>query len=333
MSRFLFEYHPTIGYHFVPGIKTRMRHEGGGYLVKCNAQGFRSARDVTAEKPKDKFRVVVFGDSLTAGDGVSNKFRYSDVLESRFADVEVLNFGLPGSGTDQQYLAWQAFCRDIEYDLLITSVFVENVERILAKQRKTISATDGKVLERPKPYFELVGDQVELRGTPVPKQATETQEDWQAPQEGLRGAVRQVYKRFPAIGRAVRRIRNDRYPQDYEDPGSPGWRLMKGILTSWIKEAGHDTLVCPLPTYEHVDKVFAADNILARFRELEGLPRTEVVDVLPAFWRLSPTERRSTYFENDGHPTRRGHQLIADALEPAIRRHYDRWRRNAGGLA
>ena len=166
MSRFLFDYHPTIGYHFVPGIKTRMRHEGGGYLVKCNAQGFRCAHDVTKTKPKDRFRVVVFGDSLTAGDGVSNKFRYSDVLESRFADVEVLNFGLPGSGTDQQFLAWQSFCKDIEYDLMICSVFVENVERILARHRKTISATDGKVLERPKPYFELDGSGIRLAGTP-----------------------------------------------------------------------------------------------------------------------------------------------------------------------
>ena len=73
--------------------------------------------------------------------------------------------------------------------------------------------------------------------------------------------------------------------------------------------------------------MFAADNILARYRELEGLPRTEVVDVLPTFWRLSAAERRSTYFPDDGHPTRRGHQLVADALEPAIRQRYDRWRR------
>ena len=50
-------------------------------------------------KPQRRMRVLVFGDSFTAGDGVSNGSRYSDVLETLLPPpTEVHNFGLPGSG-------------------------------------------------------------------------------------------------------------------------------------------------------------------------------------------------------------------------------------------
>ena len=45
MNRQLFQYHPIIGYTFVPGLKTRVAHEGGGYLIKVNEAGFRANRE------------------------------------------------------------------------------------------------------------------------------------------------------------------------------------------------------------------------------------------------------------------------------------------------
>ena len=107
MARQLFEYHPIIGYRFIPGLKVRIPHESGGYLVRVNETGFRSNHEFTKEKQKNISRVILFGDSYTAGEGVSNEFRYSDVLEKNLANTEVYNFGLPGSGTDQQYLIYQ----------------------------------------------------------------------------------------------------------------------------------------------------------------------------------------------------------------------------------
>jgi carbamoyltransferase len=41
MNRQLFQYHPTIGYQFVPGLRTREEHEGGGFLLRTNQDGFR----------------------------------------------------------------------------------------------------------------------------------------------------------------------------------------------------------------------------------------------------------------------------------------------------
>src|SRR5687768_10383686 len=101
MERQLFVPDDAIGYRFVPGLRTRVEHEGGGYLVRTNQAGFRSEREFVPAKQPGTSRILLFGDSFTAGDGVSNPKRYGDQLELIVPDVEVFNFGLSGSGTDQ----------------------------------------------------------------------------------------------------------------------------------------------------------------------------------------------------------------------------------------
>ena len=76
----------------------------GGYWLKTNHQGFRNDFDYVVKKRKNKKRIAVFGDSFTAGDGVTNSHRYTDVIRQQLPNTEVLNFGLTHSGTDQQFL-------------------------------------------------------------------------------------------------------------------------------------------------------------------------------------------------------------------------------------
>ena len=128
----MFEYHPKIGYRFVPGLKARMPHESGGYLMRVNQSGFRCDHEFVQAKSNTTRRILLFGDSFTAGDGVSNPKRYGDLLEKILDNVEVYNFGLPGTGTDQQYLAYQEFARTLEHNLLIIAVLVENIRRVAA---------------------------------------------------------------------------------------------------------------------------------------------------------------------------------------------------------
>ena len=105
--RQIFKYDPIIGYRYIPGLRARIPHEGGGYLFQVNSSGFRCRHDFTPRKKEGKRRILLFGDSFTAGDGVSDGKRFGDILEELIPDLEVYNFGLPGSGTDQQYLAYR----------------------------------------------------------------------------------------------------------------------------------------------------------------------------------------------------------------------------------
>src|SRR3989442_6670299 len=108
--RQLYEYHSVIAHRFIPGMRPRIPHERGGYFVRTNDSGFRCDHNFSAEKPATTRRILLFGDSHTAGDGVSNGQRYGDLLEEQLG-IQVYNFGLPGTGTDQQYLAYQEYAK------------------------------------------------------------------------------------------------------------------------------------------------------------------------------------------------------------------------------
>src|SRR2546426_12153001 len=103
MLRQVFEYHPVIAYRFIPGLRARVPHEGGGYLVRVNDSGFRCNHSFVADKEPKVRRILLFGDSFTAGDGVSNEKRYGVLVEKKFANLEIYNFAMTGTGTDQHY--------------------------------------------------------------------------------------------------------------------------------------------------------------------------------------------------------------------------------------
>ena len=63
------------------------------------------------------------GCSYTAGDGVSNNERFSDLLETIAADVQCHNYALSGSGQDQQTLIHKHFVPRIKPDVLILSPY------------------------------------------------------------------------------------------------------------------------------------------------------------------------------------------------------------------
>ena len=130
MARQIHEYHPTIGYTFIPELRARIPHEAGGYTVKTNGSGFRCDHEVTPEKPADTYRIVLFGDSFTAGDGVHNRQRYGDLLEQRFPGLQVLNFGQSGTGTDPQLPIYQQFAKDLKFHLLMICHLLANPRRV-----------------------------------------------------------------------------------------------------------------------------------------------------------------------------------------------------------
>jgi lysophospholipase L1-like esterase len=328
MSRNLFEYHPVIGYRFIPGLTARVRHEGGGYLVRCNQTGFRCDHEVSDAKPPGVFRVLIFGDSFTAGDGVANGKRYTDRIEAQLPGLQVLNFGLPGSGTDQQYLVFREYTKALEYDLLVLAVTVPNIWRILGGEQVVQTSTDGHVMMRPKPYFRLDDGALRLENQPVPtnmRPVSEQELDQMVGKTGggpIKSLVRKIYQRFPELKGRVQRLRGIRSPIEYDDPSGGPWKLMRAILAEWIKESRAPVLLAPIPAFEHVNRYVGADGYLARFRELGAEKNVQVVDVLPTFWALSAADRKRCRYAQDDHPTEFGHEILARALLPSVQNHF-----------
>jgi len=334
MQRSLFEYHPAIGYRFIPGLKSRVPHEGGGYLVQVNGSGFRCRHEVTPARPPGTARILLFGDSHTAGDGVSNGKRFGDVLENLLPGVQVLNFGLPGTGTDQQFLAWREFAANVEHDLLLLVVQVENIQRVAARYRYYNDEQGRRVLYA-KPYFELVDGRPVLRQVPPPPQPV----DPASVQEEGAGNVDEV-SRYPLLSKVVRSVTRAGWARKllvssglkdrmqgamryqpvphYGSARHPAWQLLAAVIREWVREHRGPALLVPLPFYHYVSGLSDARPYQSRFRELAATLDCAFFDPLDALMARDLPAIRRMYFENDGHLTVEGHAVVASVLAPAV---------------
>lgn len=324
MSRDLFQHHPVFGYHFVPDLRARVPHESGGYLVRTNSVGFRSERQFERERPSGRFRILAFGDSFTAGDGVSNRARYTDVLETLVPDVEVYNFGLPGSGTDQQYLVWREVARRFEHDLVVLGIQVENIRRVVARYR-VFESRSGQELLLPKPYFTRSGDgSLALHGVPVPDEPVSPNELPAVERRYVdRGGsliwLRRLVSRFGGRAKSIaQRVSRQNPVPGYNRARSRDWLLLKAILTQWIAEIAAPVIIMPIPLYHFIEQISDPRRYQARFRELQSPPQVVVHDPLPDLLRHSRDERRAFRFKHDVHPTPAGHRALAESLAQRV---------------
>lgn len=323
MSRQIFEYHPVVGYRFVPNLKARVPHESGGYLVQANELGFRSNRTFATARTVGTRRVLLFGDSFTAGDGVSNNRRYSEALEARVPSLEVYNFGLSGTGTDQQYLIWREFARAIEHDAVVIAVLVENIRRVLSRYRRYADLS-GRELVYGKPYYTLQGDELVLHHMPPPRDPIREEDLPPEERESVdRGGRFQLLRQVvTAVGAkdVVQRLTHYQPVPEYNTATTSGWRLMRAILTHWVRAITRPVILMPIPLYQHIEETSDASPYQARFRELADELGCALHDPLPDLLRYTPEQRRRFRFEKDVHPTPEGHEALAVSLAPVIER-------------
>lgn len=315
LHRRLMQYDPVLGYRFAPSLKLRIPHEGGGYLVKTNRDGFRCDHEVAPRKSR-AHRLLVFGDSYTAGDGVSNGKRYTDVLEAQLPGTEVLNFGLSGSGTDQQYLIFQQYAGKIDYDAVVISVLVENIQRNVVKERGWADRA-GEAIRVPKPWFELSpGDRLTLNGVPVPRPYKGDVSA--APQVGmgsLRSGLRNLVNRLgPDFKDLCQRLTRFQPLPEYGSPSSDGWKLMRAILETWVSELRVPAVIVVIPVYQYVEETASYEDVRRRFDELAQSIDVPVYHVVDDMLRHPATTRRQLRFRTDCHFTPVAHKLIGQAL-------------------
>ncbi|MGQ0715203.1 MAG: GDSL-type esterase/lipase family protein [Gemmatimonadaceae bacterium] len=323
MTRSIFQYHPTYGFQFIPGVKARIPHEGGGYLVRANSAGFRSDREFLAARTPGRRRALLFGDSYTAGDGVSNGARYGDVLEHLVPGLEIYNYGLPGTGTDQHYLVFRDVASQVDHDLVIIAVLVENIRRVVARYRVFENA-EGKHVAVAKPYFTLdESAQLMLHNVPVPSAQLTLDEVPEHEREHVDrgGEMAPVRRALNLLGPGVKRVLQSAIGQNplpaYDSPDDPGWRLLRAILARWVSESAAPVLIVPLPLYHYVEGIADPTAYRARFSEVAEATGAHLHDPLPDLHSLPSEQRRQLRFERDVHPTPLAHELLARSIAPA----------------
>ena len=274
---------------------------------KTNSLGIRADREY-GSKRDGIVRVAVFGDSFTFGALVTREETYAALLERALPMVEVVNFGLGGGGPDQSLLALRHKGRSLQIDALIVAPSVENIERVVMTER------DG----RRKPYFTLTGDGLELHNHAVPRSAPS--QGCASGPTGTGGPVlgQSALWQLLLAGMRPVTLRTGIYrPYATEYEGSAG-ALLERILTAFRRESGDaPILFAPLPTYHYIEYEIPQDYAPV-FRGAADSVNGLWVDILPAFKRLPPEERRSMRFRFDQHYTPAAHRVVADALRPHV---------------
>ena len=122
--------------------------------VSINAHGWRSS-DVSVSKPEGVYRILVLGDSFMAGLQVEDDETFSSVLERRLNHegfphrVEVINFGVPSFGTDQEYLSLREYGMRFAPDLVVLAFYAQN------DVINNSSVLESAGNEHPKPFFDI----------------------------------------------------------------------------------------------------------------------------------------------------------------------------------
>ena len=336
--RQIFCYNKDIGHLFVPNLNARIMNENGGYYVRTNSLGFRSDVEFK-EKKGDKPRILFFGDSNTAADGVSNNERFSELVGKHF-NAEVYNFALSGSGTDQQYLVHQKYAQKIETDLIVFGILVENIERNKVAYRETINPYTKKNVLTPKPYFKLEEGQLKLSNSPVPRITSNSEEiDPHMVQWAIPRGQESIYKLVAwwRKNRALKPIRNSFKPfikrlrsllismsyqpyPDYGKPTSDGYLLMKKIISEFINSVSPTPIIIlPIPTYHYY-----ADDAKPIYKHFfnyfhDSAKNVHVLDLLKQMKDIDYDKRQSLCFNQDkSHFSKYGHQVISDFLTKEI---------------
>jgi hypothetical protein len=72
------------------------------YVIETNSVGARCFHEPT-DTPSGYRKILFVGCSFTAGDGVANPSRFTDLLGTRFQHLHVHNYGLTGFHTNVLY--------------------------------------------------------------------------------------------------------------------------------------------------------------------------------------------------------------------------------------
>jgi len=111
----------------LPHVNAIHKTQEYSYRYHSNSQGFRGTREYEIVPPKGCLRIVVQGDSVTAGYGVKDDETYSYILEEMLRkggiQSEVINMGVSGFGSAEELIQFDEVAKEYKPDIVILGFF------------------------------------------------------------------------------------------------------------------------------------------------------------------------------------------------------------------
>jgi hypothetical protein len=290
-----------------------------------NSQGIRTNpnRNYDIGIPPSITRLIVVGDSFTHGDESSLENTWTSQLERIDSRFEVLNFGVPGYGTDQAFLRWRRDAQQFKSSYVVLGIWPENICRNLNVIRYFLVPSGGY---SPKPRFRLDQGKLTLINSPVPEReelisilrnpdAAELLKDeyWFRKNETTFPFYyhSQLVRMIASITNAyTRRVERNRI---YAGQDLDGIEITVAIATQFayeVRATGAIPLVLVLPMKELL-VTYSAENQLPLSQSLRNAG-LNVIDPTHVFARKVVEDGEGKYFAE--HLTPAGNRLLAEEV-------------------
>lgn len=329
----VWEYDPELGWRHIAGATGWLVSPEFAVEYRINRAGLRGG-EVVPDRTPGRRRILCFGDSFVEGWGVAEEDRVSELLQGYLDGDEVINLGVAGYGTDQEWLLFEQMGRRYQPDWVVLFFYGNDLWNNAARQG--IGAERGY-----KPFFQVnpTGG-LQLAGVPVKKS-----EFWNAgaaPWHWRLGTFLQQHLHLWALLRKglapeVSAPQQERYYQGlYGKAAAVGggpWELTGRLLdafSSSVEAAGGRFLLVYVPALVQIEEedwkmkrelhglageyeLKKPQRQLQRLAEGYGIPFLDLDTVFTAEARTS-----KLYFR-DSHWNPTGHALAARTVAQRLR--------------
>ncbi len=321
-----------LGWHFAPDQSRAGRQEEG--RLRTNAQGFRDSDWPAPEAVDDSALIVVaLGDSVTYGTHVTQEERWTEVLETALRTrhpgrrVEVLNMAVPGYTLEQMARVYEDVARPYQPNLVVFALVDAS-----AKPMRPVQAGSGfpgrSWIVRTATYDwwrqEVLGER-KVRPLADP----ETEEDrnlGHLERRSRRAPFRRQGKSLWEVGLA----RLEEIDADLHERGGQ-LVLLSLPRASYVYGRNARSVAKHFKSWALSRRVHVADPRLRFDSEVRPLlDELDLLDLDPADVWSSKTGRMDASFEHaalslhrfddPGHLTIRGHELVAEVLLKSLSR-------------
>lgn len=286
-------------------------------IIQINSLGLRD-REFTLVKPDGVKRVLVFGDSFVFGVGVDQghvfSTRLGELLDASSAQrFEVINMGVSGYSTDQEYLLFRELGKALDPDLVILVVCYND---------HFGNSTDFIYFKYYKPYFAVdEHGHLKLEDAEVPRLTRwQRAKLWLGQESQLWNSMRNRRSDVPAV-QGVLDFFQIAVPRRSADRGVA---LTAAIIREFEREAREQGVAVLVTTTAGGGGVDEADGSLRRrdlaLQELLAQEDIEYLDLWPALIRARQEDPEKHWdFPGNTHWNIDAHRVAAEAV-------YEHWK-------
>jgi len=312
--------HPYIGHLQTPNAAKRLSGPDFDVVQRTGPFGFRNSGPWPSQAD-----VVVLGDSLVFGYGVSEDSAWPAILDRSFPNLQVVNLGLVGAGAEQYFRVFQTFGQPLHPKLVIIGMFPGNdfwdagqFDTWLRQGAhgnymvwRNYGRFSGSFFDNPKKGLVSLLIRYSYLYNLVAAARAGRSADGDSDSKSKVLHLQDGHEMRLALADFDSRTRNGR-------PGRREFDLTVKALTKIrdsVRNEGAHLLVVLQPSKEEV----YSPSPGVKPRDASGSLRTALTRLGIEYLDLTPTftghaSGPPLFFEADGHPNERGYRLIADAV-------------------